>query len=221
MTLVELLELLKKHVVLVIALPVACAVVMALYSVLGMSDTYTASTSMYILAKSSEESTTTNYSDLSASQMLSNDVATLLESDAVETSAAKKLGLENLKDYSVSVESQTTTRVITLSVTGKDPSQTAAVANAMAESVSDVAQQVEAAQSINVIDSAKVPEKPSGPKRGLYVAVAFLAGLFMAVALLVLQDVLNTRVRDVDDVENLLGAPVIGRIPFSEGGGIR
>ena len=44
MTLLELLQLLRKHLRLVIALPIACAVAMAAYAYLFMGNTYTAST---------------------------------------------------------------------------------------------------------------------------------------------------------------------------------
>ena len=99
MTLLELLQLLKKHLTLVVALPVICAVVMALFSIIGMRDTYTASTSMYVLATSAESTTSALSSELSASQMLTNDVATLIQSDRVLNDAADSLGLENLDDY--------------------------------------------------------------------------------------------------------------------------
>ena len=218
MTLLELLQLLKKHLTLVVALPVICAVVMALFSIIGMRDTYTASTSMYVLATSAESTTSALSSELSASQMLTNDVATLIQSDRVLNDAADSLGLENLDDYDISVASETTTRVITLSVTGKDAEGAANVANALAESVSGVAQEVMEIQSVNVIDQAPTPEAPSGPNRLLYVAVAFVAGLFVAVAIVVLMDVLNTRVRGAEEVEQMLGIPVIGRIPAMRGG---
>lgn len=52
----------------------------------------------------------------------------------------------------------------------------------------------------------------------LYVAVAFMAGPFAAVAIVVLMDILDTRVRDAEDIEQLLGVPVIGRIPEMKGG---
>lgn len=216
MTLLELFQLLKKHLKLVIALPVVCAIAMGVVSFTMMDNTYTATTSMYILAKT--DGSQTSYNDLSASQMLSNDIATLLDSDSVKSGAAKELGLSNLNGYKVSVTSETTTRVITLSVTGDSPDGAAAVANAMAASVSTVAQDVDAAQAINVIDKAKVPEQPSGPNRKLYIAVAALAGLFAAVAIVVLLDMLNTRVRSVDDAVELLGVPVIGRFPVVKGG---
>lgn len=216
MALLELFQLLKKHLKLVITLPVVCAIVMGIASFAMMDNTYTATTSMYILAKT--DGGQMSYNDLSASQMLSNDIATLLDSNSVKSGAAKDLGLSDLDDYKIAVSSETTTRVITLSVTGTDAKETAKVARAMANSVSTVAQNVGAAQSINVVDEAKTPESPSGPKRLLYVAVAFLAGVFIAIAYVVLEDMLNTRIRGAEEAEELLGIPVVGRIPAMKGG---
>ena len=88
----------------------------------------------------------------------------------------------------------------------------------MAEEVSGVARDVMNVDSVNVVDSAKVPTSPSGPKRPLYIAVGFLAGLFAAVAIVVIADMLNTKVRGEEDLEELLGSPVSGRIPVMKGG---
>ncbi len=219
MTLLELLTLLRKHLKLVIMLPIVCMVAMGLASVLMMSDTYTATTDMYVLASSEgSNSSSALSSDLSASQMLTNDVATLLQSDRVMTDAADQLGLPNLRGYNITVTSESTTRVITLQVTSSDAQGSANVANALADCVSNVAQEVMNVESVNVIDEAPTPEAPSGPNRMLYVAVAGMAGLFAAVAIVVLMDVIDTRVRSAEDVEELLELPVIGRIPEMKGG---
>lgn len=108
MTLLELFQLLRKHIKLLVVLPIVCTVAMAGVSFFMMENTYTASTSMYILARESSAGGSTNYTDLSASQMLANDVATLLQSDVVQDGSAKKLGLKSLSDYKVSVSSETT-----------------------------------------------------------------------------------------------------------------
>lgn len=219
MTLLELLTLLRKHLKLVIMLPIVCMVAMGLASVLMMNDTYTATTDMYVLASSDgSNSSSALSSDLSASQMLTNDVATLLQSDRVMTDAADQLGLPNLRGYDITVTSESTTRVITLQVTSSDAQGSANVANALADCVSNVAQEVMNVESVNVIDEAPTPEAPSGPNRMLYVAVAAMAGLFAAVAIVVLMDVIDTRVRSAEDVEELLELPVIGRIPEMKGG---
>ena len=168
MTLLELLHLLKKHLKLVIVLPLACALAVGGYSFAAMKNTYTASVSMYVLVQHDNANSNSLSSDLSASQMVTNDVATLLKSDRVVLETAKALGLEDLKGYTTSITSSTTSRVLTLEVTGIDPQRTADIANKMAEEVSDAAREVMNVDSVNVVDSAKVPTSPSGPKRPLW-----------------------------------------------------
>ncbi|MGN0071994.1 MAG: YveK family protein [Atopobiaceae bacterium] len=218
MTLLELFRLLKKHLRLVVLLPVACALVVGLYSVFFVRNAYTATASMYVLAQDESSSSTNLYSDLNASQMLTNDVAKLLKSDRIVNQVGSEVGVDQLKGYKVSVTSETTSRVITLSVTGPDPQKAADIVNKMMDDVSDVARSVMNIQSVNPIDRAYAPASPSGPNRLLYTAVAFLAGLFAAIVIVVLGDMLNTRVRGPEDLEELIGVPVIGRIPNVEGG---
>lgn len=218
MTLLELLHLLRKHLKLVIVLPLACMIAVGAYSYVAMPNTYSATVSMYVLVKQENANSNSLSSDLSASQMVTNDVATLLKSDRVVNETASALGLDSLKAYKTSITSSTTSRVLSLEVTGPDAEMAANVANKMADEVSSVAHDVMNVDSVNVVDSAKVPTAPSGPKRPLFMAIGLLGGLFVAVAIVVVSDMLNTKVRDEEELEELLGLPVIGRIPAVKGG---
>lgn len=218
MTLLELLQLIQKHLKLVVITPLACAFLAAVVSFGFLPDTYTATTSMYVLTKGENTPGSVSNSDLAASQMITNDVASLIKSDRVLKDTATALNMNSLVDYDIAVKSETDTRVLSVSVEGEDAQSTAIIANGLAKNVSSVAQEVMSIQSINVIDEAATPEQPSGPNRPMYVLVAFLAGLFLAVAIVVLRDMMNTKVRGADDVEELLNVPVIGRIPTMKGG---
>lgn len=213
MTLLELLQLIRKHLKLVIILPIVCAAAMAAFAWLVMPNQYTASVSMYVLTRSNENVDSLTNTELTASQMLTNDVAELIKSDRVSSDTAASLNMGSLKDFNVEVTNSTTTRVVTLSVTGDTPQSVAIVANGIAETTDTVAKQVMEVKSVNVIDEAEESSIPSGPPRALYTAVAFFAGIFLAIAIVVLMDMLNTRVRNPQEAEELLGIPVIGRIP--------
>lgn len=218
MTLLELLGLLRKRLALVVALPLVCALVTGAYCFLMMSNVYTATASMYVLAQNESSQDSANLStDLNASQMISNDVATLLTSDRVLDETAQDVGLEDLDAYETSVTSETTSRVIQLSVTGPDAQTAADIANGMVDNVSAIAREVMSIESVNLIDAATAPASPSGPNRPLYVVVAAMAGFFLAVAIVVVADMLNTKVRNQDEVEELLSIPVIGRVPMMKG----
>lgn len=211
MTLLELLHLLRKHLKLVIALPIVFAIACGVVT-LFMPNQYTASTTMYVLSKNADNKSGNAYSDLTAGQLLSNDVASIAKSSEVKSAVANSLGT-SLSSYDVKVDNSTTTRVITLSVTGPDPQAAANIANAYVQNISSTAQSVMDVQAVNVIDAASAPTSPSGPKRPLYTLVALLVGLFLAVAIVVIADMVNTKVRSDEDVEELLGIPVVGHFP--------
>lgn len=217
MTLLELFKLLKKHLTLVVVLPVVLAIATAGVSWGLMQNQYTATVSVYVLSSSSSEQNTIQNSDLTASQLMANDIAELANSDIVAERTAEELGMSSLKGYKISVSSSTTTRVIEISVTTGQSDAAAVVANKIAEVLSSVAQDVMGVESVNVVDEAKAPDAPSGPNRVMYTAVAFLAGIFLAVAIVVVMDMVNTRVRTPEEAEELLGVPVIGRIPKIKG----
>lgn len=216
MTLFELVMLLRKRLKFVILLPLITTAIVGVGS-LFLPDEYTASTTMYVLSKTGDEGqSSVTQQDLSAGQMLTSDVSTILKSDRVKNDVAERLGLENLKGYDLSITSSTTTRVITLDVTGHDPQQTTDVANALVADTSNVASEVMQIQSVNVIDSATVPQAPSGPRRTLYAFVGLMAGLFAAVCIVVIEDMVDTRVRSGEDVEEIVGVPIVGHFPQIE-----
>lgn len=216
MTLLELFKLLRKHLKLVIILPVVTAIATAGVSWGLMANQYTSTVSVYVLS-SSEQSNASQYNELTAGQLMANDVATLANSSIVLERTAQELGMKSLGGFEVSVDSATTTRVIEISVEGDNAEQCAQIANKLAEVLSSVAQSVMGVENVNVIDQAEVPQAPSGPPRAMYTAVAFLAGIFIAVAIVVIIDMVNTRVRTPEEAEELLGVPVIGRIPAIKG----
>lgn len=217
MTLLELINLMKKQLRLMIFLPVACAVAVGAYAFLGMPNTYLATTSLYVLTGQSDSSTSLS-TDLSASQLVANDITSLLKSGRVQKQVMDQVGLKSLSDYEISIESTTTSRIIEVSVSGTDPEQAAAIANAMAENTAEVSSEVMGVDAVNIVDPAVAPTSPSGPSRMLYIAVAAMGGLFLAVAIVVVSDMMNTRIRSAEDVEELIDVPVIGRIPLVKSG---
>ena len=214
MTLFELLGLLRKRIKLIIILPLVAAAVVAVWARF-LPNRYTTSTTMYVLNLNEESEDAVTQQDLSLGSMITTDVSTILQSSRVKNDVAEELGLKSLAGYSLNVTS-TTSRVINMSVTGYDPEMVAKVANALVADTSKVAAEIMNIDSVNVIDEAKVPGGPSGPPRRRYVAVGFMAGLFAAVCIVVVMDMLDTRVRGGGDIEELVDVPVIGHFPVVE-----
>lgn len=221
MTLLELLSLLRKHIVLVIALPVIAALIAAAYSTFVLPQVYSAETSVYALnrtANNNNDADGVSYQELQSSQLLANDFAELAKNNQVRRNVADALGLNSLAGYDVSVTSSTTTRVIKVRVTGPDPELAAKIANQLAGEVGETAVRVMGIEAISVITEAETPSSPSGPPRKLYTLAALLAGLFVAIAIVVLRDMLDTAIHTDTDLEELTGIAVLGRFPLAKGG---
>ena len=220
MTLLELLHLLRRHIKLVIILPVLCTLVAAVYCWGLMQNQYTASTSLIVYSEldSKVELNDSTYVVLNGSQLPVDDLAALVSDEQLQNKVTSQLNKDDLGGYDVTVEKSASSRVMSISVTGEGASTVATIANKMADVIIDTAKEVKEISAVNVISEAQSPEKPSGPNRLLYVAVAFMVALFIAVALVVLMDMLNTRIRNEHEAVELLGVPVIGRFPEVKGG---
>ena len=213
MTLFELFGLLRKHLVILIVLPLiagAAAFVWARF----LPNMYTTSTTMYVLSRNAEEEEQTEITqtDLSVGSMLSSDVSSIMTSSRVKRDVAEMLGINSVGGYSFVIPESKSSRVLTLQVTGPNPQLAADIANATVEAASRVAQEVMNIQSINPIDEATTGYR-SGPNRRLYVTVGMMAGFFLAVAIIVLRDLLDTRVRSGAEAEEIAGVPVVGHFP--------
>ena len=221
MTLFELLGIMKKHLRLLVILPIVCAIVATAYCYTAMRDVYSTSTTLYVLV-SEDTVDAESYSSLSSnfnvSQQIASDVSQLITSARVRTDTARELGRSSLAGYGVSVSSGEDSRVLRVIVSGYDPAGVAEVANALAEVASDVAREVMSVQSVNVLDRAVEPIAPSGPNRNLYIMVAAFGGFSLAFAGIILASVLDTRIHDGKTAESVSGITELGGIPkFGEG----
>ncbi|MCH8219065.1 MAG: polysaccharide biosynthesis tyrosine autokinase [Planctomycetes bacterium] len=67
--------------------------------------------------------------------------------------------------------------------------------------------------NITILEVAEVAEKPSDPQPARTMAMALVLGLMAGGGLALLRDMLDHRIRSVDEVAALLGAPLLGTMP--------
>lgn len=67
--------------------------------------------------------------------------------------------------------------------------------------------------NVNVLTEATPPRNPASPRVGLNTALAFVAGLILAVGIALLLELRDRKVRDADDVMAVLPLPMLGVLP--------
>lgn len=67
--------------------------------------------------------------------------------------------------------------------------------------------------SIRLVDAADAPVDPSKPRKTFNLMAGFLAGLLFGITLALLLESLDTNIKTISDVEDVLGLPLLGVIP--------
>lgn len=67
--------------------------------------------------------------------------------------------------------------------------------------------------NVNVLTEATAPRAPASPRVGLNTALAFVAGLILAIGIALLLELRDRKVRDADDVMAVLPLPMLGVLP--------
>ncbi|MCR2824247.1 polysaccharide biosynthesis tyrosine autokinase [Microbacterium sp. zg.Y909] len=122
---------------------------------------------------------------------------------------------------SVSASAALNSTLITVTVENTDPVLAAEIANALAASLSSAVPALEpsgesgvSAVQLSRVRDAQPALSPSSPNVPLNLALGTLVGLALGLGLAVLRTVLDTRVRNTRDVEQVTKAPMLGAIAF-------
>jgi capsular exopolysaccharide synthesis family protein len=71
------------------------------------------------------------------------------------------------------------------------------------------------ATNIHLVDSALVPSYPVRPRVLYNVAISFLVGLVLGIALAFIQESMDTSIKSAEDLERLVGVPTLAVVPMA------
>ena len=223
--LLQLWEILKKRWVIVIVIPLIAALTSGVISFFVLKPVYQASTTLIVGKKAADDTAQQagallDYNVLMANKQLAKTYGAIAKSRTVEQKVIDKLKIplttEEL-DEKIKVDPVQDTEVLQIAVQDYDPGLAAKIANATAEEFSEMVIDVKKVDSVSIIDKAVPPAHPVKPNKKLNVLIAFAVGLMAAVGLAFLLEFLDNTVKDENDVEELLGLPVLGIIPLYNG----
>lgn len=212
--LVELFRNILKNIKLIIFLTVLFGAIGFGFTKFMIAPTYTASTSIYLTPQVSE-SGSLDYNSQMANSKLVNNVVNLLTQNNIMSEVAKNVGLESADQVrnAITVENESNTEVITITVTTKNPKLSKQIANNTVTTFINRMQKNLNVRNIEIVDKAKLSYIPSGPNVGKNTALAAFGGLVLGLAYTVLQMLFDNRLRNKEDAEKYLGYPVFCVIP--------
>ena len=213
--LMELARLLWAHIVQIVAVAVAAALISLLVCMFVLTPKYQASVNMIVNTR--QEGTATFTSDnFNTAKNLISTYAVIIKGNTVLNEVIDELDLDMTYGQlykMVAVDSVDSTQIMKVTVTDTDAERAGEIVQTIADIVPDVlVEKVEAGSCKTVSDVVINPNKVF-PQTKKYVALAGVLGAVVVCAILVLEHLLHDTVVDDDDVQKKLGLPVLGLIP--------
>ena len=213
----QIFSVILSKIVVIILVGVIFGLVALIGSKMLIKPTYESTTSLYVLNRQSQGTTT--YSDLQSSTQLTQDYVVLVTSRSVTEKVISELKLDMTNEELVkmiNVNTPTNTRVLEITVSSHDQKQAKEIADKVAEVSADSIGEIMQTEKVTRIDAAQLPDKPVSPNVIQNGIIAGILGIIIAMAVVVVKFVMNDRINTSEDVEKYLGISTLALIPLSD-----
>lgn len=186
------------------------------YSAFLVTPQYDSTTRLYVVNQSSDNVAGITNQDLQAGSFLVKDYKEIILSQDVLQNVTTTLGItEDIKDK-ITVTIPTDTRILSITVRDSDPNQAATIANTLRDEAAKKIIEVTKVSDVTTLEAALPAENPSTPQTKRNLVLGFVAGAFLATALVLVLEVLDDRVKRPQDIEEGLGMTLLGVVPDVE-----
>lgn len=190
------------------------------YTKLMVTPEYTAKGSVYISVDNGSYITNKGeYSDLLYARELVKNYEQILTSNTFFKSVSAECGLDyTFKQLAtfVSVSSQGNSEVLAVSCKHHNPEHAAIIVETVLNNAQSEVARVVAGGNVKIIDHPEIPRIPSAPNTRKIVTVFSLLGFVISVALLIIIELLDDRIKDTTTLKEKFNYPVLAELPIFE-----
>ncbi|NQP32025.1 capsular biosynthesis protein CpsC [Streptococcus suis] len=183
------------------------------YSAFLVTPQYDATTRLYVVNQNTEAGAGLTNQDLQAGSFLVKDYKEIILSQDVLKNVTTTLGITDDIKEKITVNIPVDTRILSITVRDSDPNQAATIANVLREEAANKIIDVTKVSDVTTLEEAVPALEPSTPQTKRNMALGFIAGFFLATALVLILEVLDDRVKRPQDIEETLGLTLLGIVP--------
>lgn len=190
-------------------------------SIFVITPQYSSTTKVYVVNQTKDEKKAITTQDVQLGSLLVKDYREIILSNKVMEDAAEKSGTGiTAKQLAgkVSVNAPKDTRIISITVQDKDPQVASDLANTVKEVSADQIKEVTKIDDVTTLEEAKAATSPSSPNIPRNGILATVLGFILAVAGVVLFELLDDRVKRAEDIEETMGLVLLGVVPDTKTG---
>jgi capsular polysaccharide biosynthesis protein len=212
------LNILMKRVWIVILIPFLAAAITAVISLYWLEPVYESSMTLYVMNKDFDSRIKLAYDDILASQQLIKDCRELIKSKSMMKAVIGQLNLVDLNKEElvkkITVNLKNDTRLLEIKVRDTSDVRAKEIVDVIGSIFQERVKDLMKLETLDVVDEAEIPLKPVSPKPLVNIFVVFFTVLFLVISAVFMMEYLDDTVKNIEDVEKLLGIKVIGIIPY-------
>lgn len=215
----KIFDMIKKKAIFIVIITLIGGVIAGCYTNFCVTPQYTATAKLYAWSDNDNvigSSSSVTSSQVDAAETLVNTYLVAVESDTLLDKVADKLDNDmTAKDIRrmMSCSQINETIAFQISITSPNPKLSAQVVNAIADTCPDVIVKILKVGGVEIIDRAKEPTRPSSPSLKKNVLIGAMAGFIISFAFFFLQELLDTSIKDEEDLKKEFEIPVLGTVP--------
>lgn len=216
----ELLQTLRKRLSLILSITFLAVLVSGIVSFFFLTPIYQASTQLLVNQTKSDQSTY-QYNEVQTNLQLINTYNVIIKSSAILDKVIEELKLDmtvSELNEKITVQNEKDSQVVNLSVQDPDGGLAAKIANKTAEIFKKEIVKIMSVDNVSVIAKAEVAENPSPikPQPLMNIAIAMVVGLMAGAGVAFLLEYFDNTVKNEQEIEKLLGVPVLGVIAIMD-----
>lgn len=212
----HLLKILWKRKLLIALVAFVTGIVAFAYSSFIVKPEFTSTTRIYVVNRNQGDKPGLTNQDLQAGSYLVKDYREIILSQDVLEKVATDLKLE-LPPKGLASKIKVTvpvdTRIVSISVTDHAPEEASRIANSLREVAAQKIISVTRVSDVTTLEEARPATSPSSPNIRRNTMVGFLAGAVVMVVTVLLVEILDTRVKRPEDIEDVLQIALLGVVP--------
>jgi len=189
-----------------------------MYSLFIATPKYNSTTRVYVVNQKKDNQAITTQ-DVQLGTLLVKDYKEIILSNSVMSDVVAKNKLQITPGElakKISVDAPKDTRIISITVTDKDPQKARDLANAVREVSADKIKEVTKIEDVTTLEQAEAALTPSSPNVFKNSVLAALLGFILAVGGVVLIELMDDRIKRPEDIEEVMHLSLLGVIPNLE-----
>ena len=214
----EFFQILKKRLVLIVALAFVATMISGFFTHFFMTPIYQTSTQLALVPGVTADMPLT-HGEINANIQMINTLNEVIVSPMILAEVIEYLDLDltvgGLRSM-MSAANRSNTLIITLTVQNERPELARDIANVTAEIFYEEVVAHFNMNNVRILAPAQVPRNPVSPRLMMNLGLAFIIGTASGVLLAFLLEFLDKTVNTEQEVEKLINIPVLGMIPMIE-----